>query len=486
MKINCFCLIALPLLLLLACGSEKKQVVREPETRPIEVEFPSTDWQKTIVIASADSDTVTQVLNASVARSMGRRGLKVVMDPNIDRSQTDFIMRTRVVHDKGRLSILYDLQNVRNNSVIQDSVVYQDESVLTAIEAVVGRVAFDTGDTTAYETQTKPISSLQFQQFMEAEALRHQATPSALNSAVRKYKEILREDSLFTDAWLGLAECYLYLMEQGWERNHIWLNLAQQAGFKLQNLAPETGEGECVLGRVAFIRGDLVDAEKFFRAALKYNSNLIAAWQGLGQIFGLYGLYDAALKMYNQTLDLNPAQLQAGVSKALILGGQGNYRQSSDLLKAMIHDHPDILYLHTFLALQLFYQGKLDDAIEHIHLGLADANYQPLSHAILAMIQAKRGDLDAALGEVELEVKPQAERNGSLATAVAAIYALIGRNGEAIQWLDKAVQWGYKEYPWLIKDPNFSSLQGDNRFDAICDTLKVVYDQNRQAYMEGK
>lgn len=485
MKINRFCLITLPVLLVLACGRGKKHEIRESETRPVEVKIPATDWQKTIVIASADSDTVTQVLTASVARSMGRRGLKIIMDPSVDPSHADFVMQTKVVRRNDHLSILYHLQDIHQDSVIQDSVIYQNESMLTAIEAVANQVAFDAGDTTVYETQEKLISEQQFQQFLEAEALRHQATPTAMNGAVRKYKEILREDSLFTDAWIGLAECYLFLMEQGWERHQIWLDLAQQTGLKLQLLIPGSGEGECILGRVALIRGDLRGAEKFFRDALNKNSNLVAAWQGLGQIFGLYGLYDPALKMYDQVLELNPSHLQAGISKALILGGQGDYRRSIDLLKKMIETHPDIHYLHSFLALQLFYQGKLDNAMEQVRQGLPDPNYQPLSHAILAMIQAKQGDLDAALGEVELEVKPQVNGNGSLATAVAAIYTLIGRKGEAVQWLDRAVQWGYQEYPWLAKDPNFESIRNDERFQAICDTLKVVYDQKRQAYIIG-
>ena len=474
------------LLLILACGDNKQQTLRKHETEAVEVDIPQSGWQKTVVVTPADSDTVTRVLTASLGRRLGQHGLKVVSGVTADESAADYIINTKASRQGSQLEISYTLKDVENDTVSEQTVIYEEEAMLTALEAVSMQVSQSMGDTISQESQSRSITGTVFQQYLNAESFRQQGTPAALNSAVRIYKTILREDSLFTDAWLGLAECYLFLTEQGWEQHPVWMELAQQAGFKLQALSPVSGEGEMILGRIALIRGDYRNAELLFRQAIEKSPNLIAAWRGLGQIFGQYGLYDAALKMYDRTLELDSRDIQAGISKALILGGQGKFGESAVLLEKLIAAQPDARYLNSFLALQLFYQDKTGEAMEAVRLGLADASYQPLSHAILAMIQAKQGDLDAALGEVEMEVKPLAGSNGSLATAIAAVYTLLNRKGEAIQWLDRAVQWGYKDYPWLVNDPNFMTLREDERFQGICDTLKVVYDQKRQAYLNNQ
>jgi tetratricopeptide (TPR) repeat protein len=463
------------------CQKKEQVVVSEPEVQPVEIELPDTMWQKTASIVPEDSGTVSRIVAESIVRRLDPAGLKIVSGYEMI-AGADYIIKTRAKQHNDSIDIAYTIQESGNDSTLHQTMSFRKEQMLTALETVSAQVSWSLGDS-VIQKKSQPVSGLAVQNFLEAEASRLRGTPDAFNAAIRQYKEILRNDSLFTDAWAGLTECYLSLIEQGWERNPIWLSLAQQGAFKLIKYA-DKGEGEAFLGRIALIRGDLRGAETYFRQALQKNKNLVAAWRGLGQIFTKYGLYEYALEMFDHALALNFSDLSSGMSKALILGGQGQYPKAIELLQKLISVNPEALYLHSFLALQLFYEGDYDSAMEAVRIGLADPNYLPLSHAILAMIQARTGDLDSALGEVELEVKPQAEGNGSLATAVAAVYSILGRKGQSVQWLEKAVEWGYLEYPWLVKDPNFVSLQGDKRFEAICDTLKVVYNQRRKSYLD--
>ncbi|MBN1780406.1 tetratricopeptide repeat protein [bacterium] len=469
----------------MACAQKKEaEPPRGTDVQVTEVDLPQADWQKTIVIASADSDAVSHAMTRSIARKLGRRGVKIILADDAIPEEADYIIKTRALHQDDAVEISYILENTSNDSVIENSIRYEEESVLSAVETVSREMAQSMGEPVSQTHEEKAVSNRLFQQYVEAESLRTMEMPAELNSAVRIYKEILRNDSLYADAWIGLAESYLMLFEQGWERHMVWLSLAQQSGMKVEQLQPGTGEGSCILGRIAMIRGDIRHAEQLFRTALNQNPNIQPAWTGLGQIFVRYGLYDPALRMYDRSLELNPSSLQAGIGKALILGGQGEHQLAAGLLRKCISDHPQAVYLNTFLALQLYYQGEYGPAMESVRMGMSDGSYQPLSHAVLAMIHAKQGDLDEALSEVELEVKPQADGNGALATAVAAVYALLGRNGESVQWLNKAVDWGYQEYLWLIRDPNFEPLRNDERFRAVCDTLKIVYDSRRNAYFE--
>ena len=151
-------------------------------------------------------------------------------------------------------------------------------------------------------------------------------------------------------------------------------------------------------------------------------------------------------------------------------------------LRRVLRIHPDKAYFHSFLALARYYQDDFEEATRELNQGFRAESYRPFSHAVKAMIHVKQGRLDDALGEVEMEVKPYVGNNASLATAVAAVYVLLNRNGEAIQWLEKAVSWGYKEYLWLAYDPNFKELMGDERFHHILDGLKKTWEENMRRY----
>jgi hypothetical protein len=124
----------------------------------------------------------------------------------------------------------------------------------------------------------------------------------------------------------------------------------------------------------------------------------------------------------------------------------------------------------------------LNEAESEIRKGLVSPEYGSFSHAVLAMVFAKQGRLDDSLGEVELEVKPYVGNDPSLATAVAAIYTLLNRKGEAIQWMEKALEWGYLEYIWVDTDPNFGGLRNDERFIRILETMRRAWEDRVKEY----
>jgi hypothetical protein len=98
------------------------------------------------------------------------------------------------------------------------------------------------------------------------------------------------------------------------------------------------------------------------------------------------------------------------------------------------------------------------------------------------MIQVKKGNLDDALGLVELQVRPYIGTNAYLATAAAAVYSLLAQHGQAITLLEKAIDLGYSDYIWLINDTNFEQLWTDARAKELLQRVKANWEANRKAY----
>jgi tetratricopeptide (TPR) repeat protein len=196
-------------------------------------------------------------------------------------------------------------------------------------------------------------------------------------------------------------------------------------------------------------------------------------------------LYDASLKVLNKALSLKPDDIGVSLNYGMILVGIKKYKEGENVFRRILTIHPEEQYFHSFLALTQYYQDNISGAANEIQLGLKSEVYRPFSHAVLGMIYAKQGKLDDSLGEVEIEVKPYVGNNGSLASAVAAIYALLKRDGQAVQWIEKAMQFGYHEYPWVMNDPNFKNLRDDDRFVQLMEKMKENWKKNMELYNVG-
>ena len=108
--------------------------------------------------------------------------------------------------------------------------------------------------------------------------------------------------------------------------------------------------------------------------------------------------------------------------------------------------------------------------------------HQLYPHAVLAMVYAKQGARHDAMNEINRYIKPYADDHGELLFSVAAVYSLLGRQNQAIDWLEKAVASGHTDYIKLAHDSNFSTMQKNNRFIQLLDSLHLIHQNTLRSY----
>jgi Flp pilus assembly protein TadD len=298
-----------------------------------------------------------------------------------------------------------------------------------------------------------------------------------IDSAVRDYKTVLKQDSTFAPAWRGLGQAYLDVVRMGLDRNRVWPELAKDAALRALAIDSTDGRARTLLGRIEAERGYFRTAVLEARRASVDRPNNSEAWILLGQAEG-QGLarYDPAMDAFMHGLELDPASVEAASGLAVLLAGSGRTKEAAAVLERGLLISPESSMLRTVLALVRFYAGELAEARAEIENALSSAGADPFVHAVNAMVLAASGDKDAALGEVTLRVAPHAGNIASLHVSVAAVYALLGRNGSAVESLEKALNFGYIDYPWLSGDPNFDGLRDDGRFKACMKRLKETWE----------
>jgi hypothetical protein len=78
----------------------------------------------------------------------------------------------------------------------------------------------------------------------------------------------------------------------------------------------------------------------------------------------------------------------------------------------------------------------------------------------------------------------QGDQTPDLRVELAAVWALRGDQDQALQWLSRGYEAGYRHFGLLERDPILAPLRGDQRFGEIIDRMRRDVDAQRQRARE--
>jgi tetratricopeptide (TPR) repeat protein len=318
-----------------------------------------------------------------------------------------------------------------------------------------------------------------FETYLEARACLADTGMQAADCSVQSFKQVLKTDSTFLPAWIGLSDAYLSVLQSRRGANRIFLQLAQDAAMRAVRIDSTDGRARFALGESYRMWGDLRSAENEYRSAVLRNPNLPEAWTRLGELVHTSKTRTpSGFEAYDQALKRSPYTPKAAAAKATMLMGLGRIEDAERVLERSVRWNPSDGLLRSTYALSLLYTKRVQEALEEAAKSPMTGPQAPFSHAVLAMALASTGRPDDALAEVSLQVEPYTAGNAALCTAVAAVYSLLERYGLSLQWLDKALSQGYSDYPWMSRDPHFDGMRQDPRFKAFMERLRSEWDKN--------
>lgn len=63
---------------------------------------------------------------------------------------------------------------------------------------------------------------------------------------------------------------------------------------------------------------------------------------------------------------------------------------------------------------------------------------------------------------------------------ISAIHAVQGNREDSCRWLQKAIDWDFRDYRLTLIDPLFENLHDDERFRQIMSEVKCIVDEMRK------
>ncbi len=294
-------------------------------------------------------------------------------------------------------------------------------------------------------------------------------TPESLNQAVEAFNQAITHDPNYSDAYVGLADCYNLLREfSAMPGNEAYFK-AFAAAKKAVELDPQSSEAHASLAFVTFFgMWDAADAEKEFRRAVQLDPNNAKAHHWYATFLHALNRHEEALAEIELARKLAPDAPSILADKGDLLWSGGHHEEALQLLKQLEAADPDFLSPHRYLRFAYLETGdypnyilelKKDALLTHdgAQSSVAEAAEKGFAQG------GQRGLLEAQFSE---QTKLYEQRKLS-PYFVAQTDALLGNQSDALKYLATCIQSHDEFLLNLNADQSFASLHGDPAFEQL-------------------
>jgi TolB-like protein/Flp pilus assembly protein TadD len=382
-------------------------------------------------VASRSSAFAFKGQNQDIRRVGEQLGVATVLEGSVRKAGN----RLRITAQLINVADGYQLWSERYDRDMEDVFAIQEEIAGNIVKAL--RVVLSEDEKRAIEKA--PTANVQaFEYYLRGRQLFHQWRRKSVEQARRMFERAIEIDPSYALAWSGIADCSSFIYTY-WDASSAHLERADTASRKALELDPELAEAHTSRGLALAFAKRFDETEQEFQAAIRLNPKLFEAHYFYGRSRFQQGKLAEAAQSFEEANRIRPDDYQTLHFLAQTYVGLG---RKEDAEAAAQRD------------LQLMER--------HVELNPDDSRALNLGATSLA----KSGQRERGLEWAKRALAIDPEDSGMLYNT-ACFYAVQGEADEAIACLEKAVQHGFGLRGWLENDPDFSSVRGDPRFQAI-------------------
>jgi DNA-binding winged helix-turn-helix (wHTH) protein/tetratricopeptide (TPR) repeat protein len=288
----------------------------------------------------------------------------------------------------------------------------------------------------------------------------NQRTPESLNQAVDSFTQAIVHDPGYSDAYVGLADCYDLLREYTTMPATEAYPRALAAAKKAVELDDRSSAAHASLAFVSFFgMWDPGTADQEFRRAIDLDPNNVNAHHWYATYLSAVRRFDESLDEIDraQVLDPNSASILADKGRLLWIAGRS--QEALRLLRQVEQANPDSLSPHRYLRMAYIELGEsaayISETKKEAYL-LHDASLLAIADAAEKGFRTRGVD---GMLENQLEQQKKAYSNGKLSPFfLAETYSRLRNNREAMKYLEVCYDRHTDETLNIAVDPAFNNL----------------------------
>jgi eukaryotic-like serine/threonine-protein kinase len=291
--------------------------------------------------------------------------------------------------------------------------------------------------------------------------------PAGFNKAKEYFQQAVAKDPNYAEAYAGLADSYIFMVDAADEPHPIAVPAAKVAAEKALQIDDALAEAHTSLGLIStHLDWDWEGSKKHFERAIELNPNYATAHHWYGDIYlAPMGRFDEALAEIRKAQELDPLSsiISTDLGKELIYARR--YDEGIAQLKKTLEMDPDFALAHYWLWYAYTESGKYSKALAEVEKLQSDP--QPLFHLYaVAYVKAKSGNKkEANLLLSQLLQHP--ERQYVDPATVAYVYFALGETDQGFAWLEKGYSSTKSGLTTLKVGPMWDPVRADPRFVAL-------------------
>ncbi len=274
----------------------------------------------------------------------------------------------------------------------------------------------------------------------------------------------------------GLAYVHLQYLNLGLRKHDDCRREAQSWLDKAFALEPECPQAHFVLGALRFAEKP-AEAIRHLMRVLEQNPDDFDAIYFLCCLLGSLGQTEVVVPLEERAAQLDPLSPAGHIHLGFNRLWEGKFEKAREILGRLHREFPADPVTKFTYGLSLAYLGEGDRAV-----GVFDelAREQPgtiFSVLGLSFSYGLAGKRSEVLSCLDTGLRIQLRMDFQYACWVAECYALIDEREAALDWLERDVDLGMINYPFLNQyDPFFARLRGDPRFEKLTARVKVEWE----------
>jgi tetratricopeptide (TPR) repeat protein len=292
----------------------------------------------------------------------------------------------------------------------------------------------------------------------------HLLVRSRMREACGLIEQAVDLEPKFAIAWASLARCYAFLGNYGVMSTEAVRPLIAQAASRAIAEDPTVVEAHIELALLRFLyEWDWRAARDGFEQAVRLSPNNSFARDRYARFLSAAGRTTEAVEQARRGVQSDPQSASMRGTLALMLFYSREYPEALQRSNEAITLEPSAAAHQTVRARTLAALSRYDEAIQAMQQA-AEASAQPTLWSEVAQYYARSGRVAEALA-ILAKLPSIAGSDGVTQSEDAAfILAALGRNDEALQRLEQAVDARSPRILWLRVDPRVDALRQDPRF----------------------
>ena len=321
---------------------------------------------------------------------------------------------------------------------------------------------------------TRPVSTQSYENYLKGRYYWNKRSQEGLTKAIDYFQLAIEKDPNYALAYAGLADCYSIIGSAivGTVPASGVAPKARAAALKSLELDDTLAEAHTSLATVRFnYDWDWNAAASGFRRAVELNPSYATAYQRNSLYLMSMGRTSESIAEMNRAHDLDPLSISMNFSLGWRLYMAREYDQAIEQLRNTIDMDPAFVLPHLVLA-QAYEQKKAyDQAIAELRRATELSLGSPPVLAALARTLAVSGRITEARNL--LEQLQLSKRQYVSPFYVAIVYAGLGENERALDWLEKAYADHSNAIVFLKVDPQLDTLRSYPRFHELQRKLRL-------------